>query len=69
MFLAINWKGKSEIDPREGWVVQPCERVRRGHWRCEKSIAGPFRTQKAARSAKRFLETIEWQENTSWNAR
>ncbi len=61
MFLAINWKSKGEKDSREGWVLQPAWRVKRGWWKYKPPIAGPFRTKKIAQQVKKFfVENVEW---------
>ena len=66
-FLTITWKSKTELDPREGWMLQPCVRVRRGHWRCERPVAGPFTTKKSAQATKKYLESVDWRRTLSWD--
>lgn len=65
-FLAVMRTYPTEKDPRSGWVLQPCVRVRRGSWHCERPIAGPFRTRKLANEAKKFLESIDWRHSMTW---
>lgn len=38
-----------------GWYLQPCRRLQRGHWKYDKSIAGPFKTKALAETAKRNM--------------
>lgn len=57
MFLAVNWKG-TKGKPGCGWVVQPCYRVSRGHWKYYPPVAGPFKTKREATEMKRAMTVV-----------
>jgi hypothetical protein len=58
-FYSIGWRGVAG-EPGCGWIIQPSWRVAVGWWKYGDVVAGPFKTRREARDAKKKLDEQRW---------